>query len=68
MFDNTSESVAYVRDVMLSNLRAINADARLSDFKSFTLEGTWARPTAVWLWADANPRLDDAGVLVRFVP
>jgi hypothetical protein len=67
MFDNSTESVAYVRDVMLANLRASVVDERLSAFKSFTLEGTWIKPTAVTLWADASPDLYDDGVRIRFV-
>jgi len=66
MFDNGTESVAYVRDVMLATLRATVSDARLNDFRSFTLEGSWARPAAVTVYADRDPRLDDDGVRIVF--
>lgn len=66
MFDDSPESVEYVREVLLANLRNTVADSRLSDFKSFTLEGTWARPTAVTLYADRSPPLWDEGIRIAF--
>ena len=66
MFSNSADEIEFVREILLSNLCKVVSDSRLSEFKSFTLEGTFRNPESVTLYSDRNPDLFDDGLLIRF--
>jgi hypothetical protein len=67
MFHNDTESCEIVRNWMRPAF-AETSDSRLSDFASFTLEGTWSHPIAVTLYPQQNPSLCEDGIRCVFPP